>query len=196
MSKKLYYFWKWAFLVLLALIVGVGIFIFIQSKPNSDQELSSTTTNGERDKISISLNRAQLNDLSEAYLTPYQKNSGFTYHFVVGEKDALILGQTELLGQKFNYVLSMTPTVVSDGNIRLVANKLAVGSLRLPPKIVLSYIAKNYQLPKWIHISGSEAILRLNQLKTDNHVSYQANIIDFKNNKFEFSINVPKSKIN
>lgn len=68
-----------------------------------------------------------------------------------------------------------------------------MGTLNLSAKIVLKYISRNYQLPKWVSIDGDEALLRLNQIKTTNKVSFQAKTIDIDKNDFQFIINVPKA---
>ncbi|ARW19635.1 hypothetical protein S100892_01062 [Pediococcus pentosaceus] len=59
----------------------------------------------------------------------------------------------------------MIPKVTKSGNIKLKAHGLTVGTLNLSAKIVLKYISRNYQLPKWVSIDGDEALLRLNQIK-------------------------------
>lgn len=59
--------------------------------------------------------------------------------------------------------------------------------------MVLKYISRNYELPKWVIINGDQALLRLDQIKTTNKVSFQVEKIDIVHDQFKFIINVPKS---
>lgn len=194
MNKYMYHFWKWGFLVLLSIFLAGGIYVtFKASRPIQQVDDQVVRSSNHYDRIPIKLKKNQINDLSTAYLSQFQKDEDFNYGFKIGQRYAILSGETEILGKKIQFALTMIPKVTKSGNIKLKAHGLTVGTLNLSAKIVLKYISRNYQLPKWVSIDGDEALLRLNQIKTTNKVSFQAKTIDIDKNDFQFIINVPKA---
>ncbi|ABJ68120.1 MULTISPECIES: YpmS family protein [Pediococcus] len=194
MNKYMYHFWKWGFLVLLSIFLAGGIYVtFKASRPIQQVDDQVVRSSNHYDRIPIKLKKNQINDLSAAYLSQFQKDEDFNYEFKIGQRYAILSGETEILGKKIQIALTMIPKVTKSGNIKLKAHGLTVGTLNLSAKIVLKYISRNYQLPKWVSIDGDEALLRLNQIKTTNKVSFQAKTIDIDKNDFQFIINVPKA---
>lgn len=194
MNKYMYHFWKWGFLVLLSIFLAGGIYVtFKTSRPIQQVDDQVVRSSNQYDRIPIKLKKNQINDLSAAYLSQFQKDEDFNYEFKIGQRYAILSGETEILGKKIQFALTMIPKVTKSGNIKLKAHGLTVGTLNLSAKIVLKYISRNYQLPKWVSIDGDEALLRLNQIKTTNKVSFQAKTIDIDKNDFQFIINVPKA---
>ncbi|KAF0349286.1 YpmS family protein [Pediococcus pentosaceus] len=194
MNKYMYHFWKWGFLVLLSIFLAGGIYVtFKASRPIQQVDDQVVRSSNQYDRIPIKLKKNQINDLSAAYLSQFQKDEDFNYEFKIGQRYAILSGETEILGKKIQFALTMIPKVTKSGNIKLKAHGLTVGTLNLSAKIVLKYISRNYQLPKWVSIDGNEALLRLNQIKTTNKVSFQAKTIDIDKNDFQFIINVPKA---
>lgn len=194
MNKYMYHFWKWGFLVLLSIFLAGGIYVtFKASRPIQQVDDQVVRSSNHYDRIPIKLKKNQINDLSAAYLSQFQKDEDFNYEFKIGQRYAILSGETEILGKKIQFALTMIPKVTKSGNIKLKAHGLMVGTLNLSAKIVLKYISRNYQLPKWVSIDGDEALLRLNQIKTTNKVSFQAKTIDIDKNDFQFIINVPKA---
>lgn len=194
MNKYMYHFWKWGFLVLLSIFLAGGIYVtFKASRPIQQVDDQVVRSSNQYDRIPIKLKKNQINDLSAAYLSQFQKDEDFNYEFKIGQRYAILSGETEILGKNIQFALTMIPKVTKSGNIKLKAHGLTVGTLNLSAKIVLKYISRNYQLPKWVSIDGDEALLRLNQIKTTNKVSFQAKTIDIDKNDFQFIINVPKA---
>lgn len=190
----MYHFWKWGFLVLLSIFLAGGIYVtFKASRPIQQVDDQVVRSSNQYDRIPIKLKKNQINDLSATYLSQFQKDEDFNYEFKIGQRYAILSGETEILGKKIQFALTMIPKVTKSGNIKLKAHGLTVGTLNLSAKIVLKYISRNYQLPKWVSIDGDEALLRLNQIKTTNNVSFQAKTIDIDKNDFQFIINVPKA---
>lgn len=190
----MYHFWKWGFLVLLSIFLAGGIYVtFKASRPIQQVGDQVVRNSNHYDRIPIKLKKNQINDLSAAYLSQFQKDEDFNYEFKIGQRYAILSGETEILGKKIQFALTMIPKVTKSGNIKLKEHGLTVGTLNLSAKIVLKYISRNYQLPKWVSIDGDEALLRLNQIKTTSKVSFQAKTIDIDKNDFQFIINVPKA---
>lgn len=191
LTKKRPNLWKWAFIILLACLVAFGIFFRTRIANTPVPETKNTATQTAAASFDVNLNKKQLNALMAAYLKPYQTNKSFTYQLKVN-KQVLLIGKVKVLGSDVNYALSLTPQVINAGNIVLTAKHLSVGALSISPKMVLAYIGSNYKLPKWITMSGTKITLNLQKIKTTNGVYFKAKKLDIQNNKFVFSVNIPK----
>ncbi|WP_412990277.1 YpmS family protein [Pediococcus siamensis] len=190
-QKKRPNLWKWAFIALLACLVALGIFFHTRIANTPIPKNQTTASATPASSFDVTLNRKQLNALMAAYLKPYQTNKNFSYQLKVN-KQVLLIGKVKVLGSNVNYALSLEPRVTSSGNIVLSAKHLAVGALSISPKMVLAYIGANYNLPKWITIKGKVITLNLQKIKTPNGIYFKAKKLDIPDNKFVFSVNIPK----
>lgn len=190
-------FWKWLAIVLLALVLGGGAYFGIQvfRTPTEAQLVTSTKTN-DAASVPIKMNRQQLNALADYYLTDLQKGQDLKYRFVVRADAAYLLGTTQVLGQTVSFVITMQPTVISDGNISLKATKLSVGTMSLPISFVINYINNNYKLPKWAKLSAKNKTINLylNKIVGKNDVRFSVDKLDVANNQFNFEMHIPKTK--
>lgn len=183
--------WKWAFIILLAFLVALGIFFKMRIANTPIPESKSAQIATPESSFNVTLNKKQLNALMAAYLKPYQTNKGFSYQLRVN-KQVFLMGKVKVLGSHVNYALSLDPKVTTNGNIKLKADHLAIGALSISPKMVLSYIGSNYNLPKWISIKNKTITLNLQKIKTPNGIYFRAKKLDIAANKFIFSVNIPK----
>ncbi|KRK98101.1 hypothetical protein FD04_GL001079 [Secundilactobacillus odoratitofui DSM 19909 = JCM 15043] len=195
-TKKQWNGWKWAFIGLIVVILlGCGTFavkIFSAPKITTSQETAPVSAAN----FNVNLNKKQLNAMAAYYLDQYQTESKqkVTYQFEV-HQDAVITGETKLLGLTVNFGLSLTPKVLPNGNVQLTAKKLAVGQLSVPVKAVMSYIKAQYNLPKWVELDVKQKTITMNlhQFKT-NGVQYRAEKINMNGTgRFEFKVLVPKT---
>lgn len=189
--------WKWAFIALVVILLlgagSVGVKLFSTSNDNVTQ----TNTPVSAANFNVKLNKKQLNAMAAYYLNQYQNQSKqkVNYQFEVHD-DAVLTGQTQLLGLPVNFGLSLTPTVLANGNVQLKAKKLAVGQLNVPVSAVLSYIKAQYNLPKWIELDVHQKTITMNlQRFRTNGVQYRAEKINMNGTgQFEFKVLIPKSK--
>lgn len=190
--------WKWAFITLVAiLIIGFGFLATQMLRAGSQQVKPTTSTPTSAASFNVTLNKKQLNAMAAYYLNQYQNESKqkVTYQFEVND-DAVLTGQTKLLGLPVNFGLSLTPKVLANGNVQLKAKKLAVGELSIPVKAVMSYIKAQYNLPDWVDLDVKQKTITmdLNRFRT-NGVQYRAQQIDMSGaGHFEFKVLVPKTK--
>ncbi|WP_056941725.1 YpmS family protein [Secundilactobacillus kimchicus] len=188
--------WKWAFITLIAILILAVGFVAVTGTRSANKTLGTTATQKTpASAFDVTLNKQQLNAISAYYLDRYQKNSDQQYAFAV-DNDAVLTGQTQLLGITVNYGLSLTPKVLDNGNVALKAKKLAVGSLSMPVSMVLSYVSQHYDLPKWIHLDPSQKTITLDLAHfSTNGISYRATKIDMSGDgQFNFTVRVPKTK--
>jgi len=188
-------FWKWLAIILLALILGGGAYFGTQVfRSSSTAETVATTQTNDAASVPIKMNRQQLNVLASYYLTDLQKGQDLKYKFVVRSDAAYLLGTTQVLGQNVSFVITMQPSVISNGNISLKATKLSVGTMALPISFVINYINNNYKIPKWVKLSAKHKTidLYLNKLVGKNDVRYSVDKLDLANNQFNFEMHIPK----
>ncbi|ARW19634.1 hypothetical protein S100892_01061 [Pediococcus pentosaceus] len=74
MNKYMYHFWKWGFLALLSIFLAGGIYVtFKASRPIQQVDDQVVRSSNQYDRIPIKLKKNQINDLSAAYLSQFQK---------------------------------------------------------------------------------------------------------------------------
>ncbi|MFT8724741.1 MAG: YpmS family protein [Liquorilactobacillus nagelii] len=193
-----YNYWKWAFIGLLAIILGSGLYLIQQITAPNQQEQAITqkiSSLKQQATINVEMNKRQLNAAINYYLKRQQKHEKIKYQFYV-DQAAVLVGTTKLLGQSVSFSLYTEPTVTSQGNILLHAKSVAIGTLNAPPKFILSYIQKNYNLGKWVTINSKQETIRLNlrQIKGFHGISVRAQKIDLTKNQFKFKVDVPFKK--
>lgn len=185
--------WKWAFIALVAvLVISVGVVINKATAPAPQPAVTKTVKPSDA-SVTVELNRNQVNALAANYLNQYLKGQKIKYNFVVGSKYATLTGNTKFLGAKVRFAINFIPQRLSSGNVLLKAKGLSVGRLNIPIKFVMGYIAKNYDIPKWVTINPKKktVLLDLNRYSKDKSVKYSAQEINMDQGVFKFLIMVP-----
>ncbi|MBB1062742.1 YpmS family protein [Limosilactobacillus fastidiosus] len=193
-NKKKVNWWKWAFIVLvLIIVVSSGVILHRATAPASQPEMVQSTKNNDSSLV-VELNRKQVNALSANYLDNFLKDNKIKYNFMVGEKYATLVGNTKFLGTKVRFAINFIPERTKQGNVLLRARGLSVGRLNIPIKFVMGYIAKNYNIPKWVSINPKKktVLLDLNRYSKNRQLKYSAQEIDMQNGHFKFLITVPE----
>ena len=148
--------WKWAFTVLLAVIVlATGIVINRVTAPAPTPAVTRKADIGDT-SMTVELNRHQVNALAANYLNRFLRGQQVKYTFIVGQQYATLAGDTKFLGAKIRFALNFIPERQKNGNVLLRAKGLSIGRLNIPVKIVMGYIAKNYNVPKWVKIDAKK----------------------------------------
>ena len=110
--------WKWAFIALIVILLAgagtIGVKMFSASKTNVTKTQAPTSAAS----FNVSLDKKQLNAMAAYYLGQFQNESKqkVDYQFEV-HNDAVLTGQTKLLGLPVNFGLSLTPEVLANGNV-------------------------------------------------------------------------------
>ena len=104
-------------------------------------------------------------------------------------------GNTKFLGAKVRFAINFIPERLDNGNVLLRAKGLSVGRLNIPIKFVMGYIAKNYNIPKWVTINPQKktVLLDLNRYSKHRSLKYSAQEINMQEGRFKFLITVPTS---
>ncbi|MDD6432918.1 MAG: YpmS family protein [Lactobacillaceae bacterium] len=192
-EKKNFNGWKWAFFVLLAaIIIGGAVVVHRAAAPAPAPEVSRPVQTTDT-SLTVDLNRKQVNALSANYLNKFLKGERVKYHFIVGEKYATLIGDTKFMGVKIRFAINFIPQMTKEGNVLLKAKGLSVGQLNIPLKFVMGYIAKNYNIPKWVSIDAKKKtiLLDLNRYSKHRSLKYSAEEINMEDGRFRFLITVP-----
>ncbi len=192
-AKKSFNGWKWAFFILLAaIIIGGAVVVHKAAAPAPAPEVSRPVQATDT-SLTVALNRKQVNALSANYLNQFLKGERVKYHFIVGEKYATLIGDTKFMGVKIRFAINFIPQMTKEGNVLLKAKGLSVGQLNIPLKFVMGYIAKNYNIPKWVSIDAKNKtiLLDLNRYSKHRSLKYSAEEINMEDGRFRFLITVP-----
>lgn len=192
-AKKSFNGWKWAFFILLAaIIIGGAVVVHKAAAPAPAPEVSRPVQTTDT-SLTVALNRKQVNALSANYLNQFLKGERVKYHFIVGEKYATLIGDTKFMGVKIRFAINFIPQMTKEGNVLLKAKGLSVGQLNIPLKFVMGYIAKNYNIPKWVSIDAKNKtiLLDLNRYSKHRSLKYSAEEINMADGRFRFLITVP-----
>lgn len=193
MDKKKTNYWKWTFIILVLLIIVTCGTILVKATAPAPQAEMTQTTKANNSSLVVELNRKQVNALSANYLDNYLKDNKIKYNFMVGDKYATLVGDTKFLGAKVRFAINFIPERTSQGNVLLRAKGLSVGRLNIPIKFVMGYIAKNYNIPKWVSINAQKktVLLDLNRYSKHRQLKYSAQEINMESGQFKFLITVP-----
>lgn len=185
--------WKWAFICLLAaIIIGTGVVLNKATAPAPSTEVAKAVKPSDS-SVTVELNKKQVNALAANYLNEFLKGQKIKYDFIVGDKYATLTGNTKFLGAKVRFAINFVPERLSNGNVLLKAKGLTVGQLNIPIKFVMGYIAKNYDIPKWVKINAQKktVLLDLNRYSKHRSLKYSAQEINMQKGLFKFLITVP-----
>ena len=193
LAKKHFNGWKWDFIVLLAAIVISGAVVVHKATAPAPAPEVSRPVNASDTSLTVDLNRKQVNALSANYLNKFLNGQQVKYHFIVGEKYATLVGDTKFMGIKVRFALNFVPQMTKEGNVLLKAKGLSVGQLNIPLRFVMGYIAKNYNIPKWVAIDAKKktVLLDLNRYSRHRSLKYSAQEINMADGHFRFLITVP-----
>ncbi len=192
-EKKKFNGWRLAFFVLLAVIVvGGAVVVQRAAAPAPAPEVSRPAQPADT-SLTVALNRKQVNALSANYLNKFLKGEQVKYHFIVGKKYATLVGDTKFMGAKIRFAINFIPQTTKEGNVLLKAKGLSVGQLNIPLQFVMGYIAKNYNIPKWVSIDAKKktVLLDLNRYSKHRSLKYSAEEINMADGRFSFLITVP-----
>lgn len=185
--------WKWAFITLVTvLIITCGVVLSKATAPVPETTVAKTVKPSDS-SVTVELNRKQVNALAANYLNQFLKGQKVRYDFIVGKQYATLTGNTKFLGANVRFAINFIPERLANGNVLLRAKGLAVGRLNIPIKFVMSYIAKNYDIPKWVTINPKKktVLLDLNRYSQHRSVKYSAQEINMQSGEFKFLIIVP-----
>ena len=186
--------WRTGFLTLITvMVVGLITGVVLALRPVKVASTARPAT--QATTLDVTLNKRQVNALADYYINEGLKDQTVKYQFQVNDH-AMLTGATEVLGAHVNFALMFKPTVLANGDVKLTAQKLSIGSLPVPVSFVMAYVAKNYPLPKWVAMDSRAhtMTLHLTAIGNGKKLSYAAKTIDLSGaGKFVFQARIPKN---
>ncbi len=187
--------WKLAFLVLIGLLLGASIFLISRMttgrEPNY-QGREETVSSEQEATFQVQLKKQQVNQIISYYLNDFLKDSGVQYDFYLEDR-ALLNGTFKVLGYDMQFYLYFDPYVTEEGNIQLKATSISIGSLPLPISEIMKYVAKDFDVPKWVEVLPKEQtiILHLDEFKLQNGMFVKAEKINLIDDDIRFNVYLP-----
>lgn len=187
--------WKPAFLLLASLLLGCFLFVFTRMATNREpdyQPKEEVVAQEETPTLQVQMKKQQINHVISYYLNDYLKESGVKYDFYL-EDHALLNGTFKVLGYDMQFYLYFDPYVMENGNVQLKATSISIGSLPLPITEIMKYVAKDYQLPKWVEVIPKEQtiILHLDEFELQNGMFIRAEKINLIDDDIRMNVYLP-----
>lgn len=185
--------WKFLFLILLAMnLAFVGVVAYRVIQPREQKITQTSSTKGKSVDVkagSFVTTREALNNTVAAFLEEYQ-SKGLRYEFYTTSSQVLFQGTYKLLGYEIPLYVYFEPSVLKNGDVQLEVTSVSAGTLSLPKKEVLSYIATAYHIPKFLAIKPkkSEIILSLKDITLSNGLYAKATEFDLANDRISFDL--------
>ncbi|QGG59375.1 YpmS family protein [Loigolactobacillus bifermentans] len=186
--------WKWLFIGLVVILLAIGVYYVPKLTTTAEPQNAPQEKLIKRDPtFGISLKKQQVNAIVGYYLEHYLKNSKVKYQFSLGNQ-AVLKGKFKLLGYPVPFSLYLAPYVRSNGDVALKARRLAIGTLKVPIKVVMNYIGHTYKFPKWISLNSKDQtiLVKLNQFKMKNGMQIKAKRIDLPHNDIDLNVYIPQ----
>lgn len=184
--------WKFLFLILLAMNLAlIGVVAYRVIQPREDKLSQTTSTTGKSDvKVgSFVTTREALNNTAVAFLEDYQ-SQGLRYEFYTTSSQVLFQGTYRLLDYDIPLYVYFEPSVLENGDIKLAVTSVSAGTLSLPTKEVLSYIATAYHIPNFLNIQpkSSAIVLSLKDITLSNGLYAKATEFNLANDRISFDL--------
>ncbi|WP_314059455.1 YpmS family protein [uncultured Vagococcus sp.] len=187
--------WKMAFLVLIGLLIGATVFLvsrMMTARESTYKPAEESVSNEQDATFQVQLKKHQVNQIISYYLNDFLKDSGVQYDFYLEDR-ALLNGTFKVLGYDMQFYLYFDPYVTEEGNIQLKATSISIGSLPLPISEIMKYVAKDFDVPKWVEVLPKEQtiVLHLDEFKLQNGMFVKAEKINLIDDDIRFNVYLP-----
>jgi len=183
--------WRFAFLTLLAAVVVVALLLYswwvsITTPPESIPQPAASAGNGVPIEATVplkSINRYV--DLQLRQKETPVKDAEITFENQRIRTDISIV----FFGRAMKLTMWMKPNVLENGDLRLVAEDVAVGGYDVPLKTLFA-VLEGVPWPPWVHVQSEQYTLdfRLSEREGDNRVLIKR--IDWTNKLIQMEIQV------
>lgn len=183
--------WKWAFLLLVSALVSLTLVLVTRMTTAREDLPASIVTTSETDtKVgTFTTSRDQLNETLNTYLQDYQAE-GFTYQVYVTAQLVVFEGSYQIFGLTIPLNIYFQPSKLEDGSVQLTIAEISAGTLSLPKAEILTYLQKNYKLPKFVQVDATAGLVLVQLAAIENSLGIyaKANTIDLYNDQIIFDL--------
>jgi len=187
--------WKVAFFTLSGTIILLAALVIYWATSPMETEIpapKATETESTDSVLSVEMTAEDFEKLAIKYFKKELNHSELPVDIHVDDSVQL---SSEIVAFGYNVPVSMKfdPVVNEQGNIHLVQREVNVGSLNLPPSMVLKLLSHAVQFPNWVIIRPDEheIFVDLSKLTLASGAKVKAKDIDLANNRIQLEIVIP-----
>ncbi|HLQ73459.1 MAG TPA: YpmS family protein [Bacillota bacterium] len=187
--------WKRLFYILLSLNILIVLcitFLIFSPVASVDKPESEPIDLNDRSQFVVRTTKGNLNDLMNAYITKFLKQTEHKYSVTL-EDDVLLEGELPVFSSTVPLSVRLEPVVEDNGHLILKQQSIALGSLQLPNKKIMEYMAKYLPVPEWVTIlpQDQEIYVSLQDLNLKSNFDVRVNTFDLEANDLSFTFYVP-----
>jgi len=187
--------WKRLFYILLTVnivVVIVLLALIFWPVPEKDLPKQTETTEQTSSEFVIRTTKENLNELMNAYLSEWLKNTDHQYRVSL-EDDVHLIGELPVFSSTVPLSVHLEPIVQDNGDVVLKQKSISLGLLELPNKKIMEYIDKYLPMPDWVIVNPSEEEVYVAVTEMDVRSNFEVAIehIDLEVNNLALKIKVP-----
>jgi len=187
--------WKRLFYILLIVnivVVIVLLALIFWPVPEKDLPKQTETTEQTSSEFVIRTTKENLNELMNAYLSEWLKNTDHQYRVSL-EDDVHLIGELPVFSSTVPLSVHLEPIVQDNGDVVLKQKSISLGLLELPNKKIMEYIDKYLPMPDWVVVNPSEEEVYVAVTEMDVRSNFEVVIehIDLEVNNLALKIKVP-----
>ncbi|QBK25997.1 YpmS family protein [Ureibacillus thermophilus] len=187
--------WKVAFFILSGTIILIAALVIYWATSPMETEIptpKATESESTDSVLSVETTAEDFEKLAIKYIKQELSSSEIPIDIQVNDSVQL---SSEIVAFGYNIPVSMkfNPVVNEQGNIHLVQREVNVGSLNIPPSMVLKLMNQAVQFPNWVTIrpDEKEIFVDLSKLTLPSGAKVKARDIDLANNRIQLEIVIP-----
>lgn len=187
--------WKRLFYILLTVnlaVVIVLLALIFWPIPKKDLPNKTDTSEQRSSEFVIRTTKENLNELMNAYLSEWLKNTNHQYRISL-EDDVHLIGELPVFSSTVPLSVHMEPIVQDNGDVILKQKSISLGLLELPNKKIMEYIDKYLPTPEWVMVDPSEEEVYVAVTEMDIRSNFEVAVehIDLEVNNLAIKIRVP-----
>lgn len=140
----------------------------------------------------IRTTKKNLNELINAYISEYLKDSKHRY-YVTLEDEVQLIGELPVFSTTVPISIHLVPLVQENGDVILKQESITLGLLELPNKKIMEYMEQYLPMPEWVTINPDEEEIYVAVTDMEIKSNFQVRVeqMDLEANNLAFKIKVP-----
>ncbi|WP_042144029.1 YpmS family protein [Paucisalibacillus sp. EB02] len=194
-NKKKKNKWKRYFFTLLLLNVSALVIIVLLifwPVNHSIVPFSEHKATHESSEFIIRTTKKNLNELINAYMYEYLKDSKHQYRVSLDE-DVHLIGELPVFSTTVPIQVHLEPIVQENGDVILKQKSISLGLMELPNKKIMEYMDKYLPVPKWVSIDPEkeEIYVAVTQMEIKSNFRVSVEQMDLEANNLAFKLKIP-----
>ncbi|MEN2767201.1 YpmS family protein [Ornithinibacillus xuwenensis] len=187
--------WRKYFISLLIVniaVVAVIILLIFWPVERNESPLKEEEMTQSSSEFIIRTTKNNLNELINAYMNEYLKDSKHKYRISL-EDDVHLAGELPVFSTTVPISIRLEPLVQDNGDVILKQKSITLGLLELPNKKIMEYMEKYLPMPDWVTINPAEEEIYVAVTEMDIKSNFQVRVehIDLETNNLAFKLKIP-----